>query len=76
MQNAYHHELIEELRNKGFDITYSDAKKYAKNNIVFKMHLFQALVENYPELNDLNKYRALFASKQLWKRIKKWVILI
>ena len=70
-RDAYHHELIEELRNKGFDITYSDAKKYAKNNIVFKMHLFQALVENYPELNDLNKYRALFASKTTLETDKK-----
>ena len=69
--DAYHHELIEELRNKGFDITYSDAKKYAKNNIVFKMHLFQALVEKYPELNDLNKYRALFASKTTLETDKK-----
>lgn len=70
-RDAYHHELIEELRNKGFDITYSDAKKYAKNNIVFKMHLFEALVEKYPELNDLNKYRALFASKTTLETDKK-----
>lgn len=62
-RDAYHHQLIKELNQKGLNITYEQAKKYAPYNIVFKMHLFKAIVEQYPEYNDLNKYRELFAGK-------------
>lgn len=31
-RDAYHKELIEDLRKQGYDISYSDAKKYAKFN--------------------------------------------
>lgn len=62
-RDAYHHHLIEELNQKGLQISYEDAKKYAPYNIVFKMHLFMAIVEKYPEYNDMKKYRSLFAGK-------------
>lgn len=62
-RDAYHHTLIKELNEKGLDISYEDAKKYAPYNIVFKMHLFQAIVEKYPEYNDMDKYRSLFAGQ-------------
>ena len=47
----------------GLEISYEDAKKYAPYNVVFKMHLFMAIVEKYPEYNDMKKYRSLFAGK-------------
>lgn len=62
-RDAYHHILIKELNEKGLDITYEEAKSFAPYNIVFKMHLFQAIVSKYPEYNDMKKYRALFAGK-------------
>lgn len=62
-RDAYHHKLIEELNQKGLDITYEEAKKFAPHNIVFKMHLFMAIVSKYPEYNDIKKYRELFAGK-------------
>lgn len=62
-RDAYHRELIAKLNDKGLDISYEDAKKYAPYNIVFKMHLFQAIVEKYPEYNDMNKYRELFMTE-------------
>ena len=40
-------------------------KKFSPYNIVFKMHLFQAIVNKYPEYNNLEKYRELFAGKYL-----------
>lgn len=62
-RDIYHRKLISELNEKGLYISYEDAKKFAPYNIVFKMHLFQAIVEKYPEYNDMNKYRSLFAGK-------------
>ena len=62
-RDAYHHKLIHILNDKGLELTYEDAKKYAPYNIVFKMHLFMALLEKYPEFNDVKKYRALFAGQ-------------
>lgn len=62
-RDSYHRKLIQELNEKGLDITYEEAKQYAPYNIVFKMHLFMAIVAKYPEYNDMNKYRALFAGK-------------
>ena len=61
-RDEYHHQLIDELNDKGLDITY-EAKKFSPYNIVFKMHLFQAIVNKYPEYNNLEKYRELFAGK-------------
>ena len=62
-RDEYHHQLIDELNDKGLDITYEEAKKFSPYNIVFKMHLFQAIVNKYPEYNNLEKYRELFAGK-------------
>lgn len=62
-RDACHRKLIGQLREKGFDITYEDAKAFSPYNIVFKMHIFMALVKKYPEMLDLKKYRAMFASQ-------------
>ena len=62
-RDAYHKELIEDLRKQGYDISYSDAKKYSKYSIVFKMNIFQALQEKYPKEMTPQKYKELFASK-------------
>lgn len=61
-RNNYHKELIKELNKKGYDITYEDAKKYSKYSIVFKMNIFQALKEKYPNEMTKERYRELFAS--------------
>lgn len=61
-RNNYHKELIKELIKKGYDITYEDAKKYSKYSIVFKMNIFQALKEKYPNEMTKERYRELFAS--------------
>jgi len=66
-RNIYHHKLIEELNQKGLTITYEEAKFFAPYNIVFKMHLFQAIISKYPEYNDIKKYRELFAGKTSYK---------
>src|SRR5699024_7908280 len=62
-RDRYHKEMIKDLEQKGYYITYEDAKKFSKYNIVFKMHVYLALKEKYP--NDMNpeKYKELFASK-------------
>lgn len=61
-RDNYHKELIKELIKKGYDITYEDAKKYSKYSIVFKMNIFQALKEKYPNEMTKERYRELFAS--------------
>ena len=62
-RDAYHHKLIENLSQKGYHITYEDAKKYSPYNIVFKIHIILALMEKYQEEMTPEKYRGLFASK-------------
>lgn len=62
-RDNYHRELITELNQKGYDITYQDAKRYAKYNIVFKMNIFQALHEKYPQEMTKERYKSLFASQ-------------
>ncbi|WP_044470215.1 PHP domain-containing protein [Mannheimia massilioguelmaensis] len=62
-RDAYHKELINELSEKGYDICYQDAKKFSKYNIVFKMNIFQALREKYPQEMTKERYKQLFASK-------------
>lgn len=62
-RDEYHRELIKELEQKGYAITYEDAKKFSKYNIVFKMNIFQALKEKYPAEMTPSKYKELFASK-------------
>lgn len=62
-RDNYHRELISLLNKKGYDITYQDAKKYSKYSIVFKMNIFQALKEKYPDEMTPQKYKELFASK-------------
>lgn len=62
-RDNYHKELISLLNKKGYDITYQDAKKYSKYSIVFKMNIFQALKEKYPEEMTPKKYKELFASQ-------------
>ena len=59
-RDDYHKKLITILNNKGYDISYEDVKKYAKYNIVFKKHLFDAIADKYPQMNNPQKYRELF----------------
>lgn len=62
-RDNYHRDLIKQLAQRGYNITYKDAKQYSKYNIVFKMNIFQALKEKYPNEMTLQKYHELFASK-------------
>lgn len=62
-RDQYHHELIQELHQQGYDINYADAKKFSKYNVVFKMNIFQALKEKYPQEMTKERYKQLFASK-------------
>ena len=62
-RDAYHHKLIQMLQEKGFQITYEDAKAFSPHNIVFKMHIFMALVKKYPLMMNPKKYREMFAGK-------------
>ncbi|MEG0277089.1 MAG: PHP domain-containing protein [Coprobacillus sp.] len=62
-RDIYHHQLIEKLKEKAYHITYEDAKKYSPYNIVFKIHIFLALMAKYPHDMSPAKYRELFASK-------------
>ncbi|QIQ21665.1 PHP domain-containing protein [Zophobihabitans entericus] len=62
-RDQYHRELILELHQHGYDICYEDAKKFSKYNIVFKMNIFQALKEKYPQEMTKERYKELFASK-------------
>ncbi|MEG0366227.1 MAG: PHP domain-containing protein [Coprobacillus sp.] len=62
-RDIYHHQLIEKLKDKAYHIKYEDAKKYSPYNIVFKIHIFLALMAKYPHDMSPAKYRELFASK-------------
>lgn len=62
-RDEYHKELIKKLENKGYYITYEEAKKHSPYNIVFKMHIFQALTDKYPDEMSPDKYKELFASE-------------
>jgi len=62
-RDQYHRELIKELEQKGYYITYEDAKKFSKYNIVIKMNIYQALKEKYSNEMNPEKYKELFASK-------------
>ena len=62
-RDAYHHHLIEKLKQKGYHILYEDAKKYSPYNIVFKIHIFLALMEKYPKEMNVSRYRELFAGQ-------------
>lgn len=62
-RDRYHRELILGLKEKGYSISYEDAKKYSPYNIVFKMNIFQALKEKYPDEMNAERYRELFASE-------------
>lgn len=60
-RDAYHHTLIELLNKKGYDISYEDAKAFSPYNIVFKIHIFLALMKKYPNDMSMSRYRELFA---------------
>ncbi len=62
-RDQFHRELILSLNQQGYDICYEDAKKFSKYNIVFKMNIFQALREKYPEEMTKERYKQLFGSK-------------
>ncbi|WP_154890103.1 PHP domain-containing protein [Longibaculum muris] len=62
-RDQYHHHLIELLNQKGYDISYEDAKAFSPYNIVFKIHIFLALMKKYPDEMSISRYRELFAGQ-------------
>lgn len=62
-RDTYHHHLIELLNQKGYDISYEDAKAFSPYNIVFKIHIFLALMKKYPQEMNVGRYRELFAGQ-------------
>lgn len=62
-RDEYHKKMIEGLNQKGYDITYEDAKKFSPYTIVYKMNIFQAIIEKYPEMMTKEKYIELFHVK-------------
>lgn len=62
-RDRYHRHMIEELYQKGYDITYEDAQVFSPYNIVFKMHIFMALMKKYPHEMNPSRYRELFVGK-------------
>ena len=57
-RNSFHRKMIEELSRDGYKIDFSDALRHSKTDTVFKMHLFLAIKEKYPEVDQkfYNKY--------------------
>lgn len=57
-RNSVHHKIIERLKNDGYNITFNDALRHSKTETVFKMHLFLAIKEKYPNVGEefYNKY--------------------
>ena len=62
-RDQYHHHLIELFNQKGYDISYEDAKAFSPYNIVFKIHIFLALMKRYPHDMNMSRYRELFAGQ-------------
>ncbi len=60
-RDRYHRTLIEQLRERGYDITCADVEREAPYGLIFKMHLFQALKKRYPNEMTRERYRELFA---------------
>lgn len=57
-RNKVHRQLIETLVNDGYEISFEDALKHSKTDTVFKMHLFLAIKEKYPDIDEgfYNRY--------------------
>lgn len=68
-RDNYHRQLIKELEKKNYYITYDDAKKYSKYNIVFKMNIYQALKEKYPDEMTLRNTKNFSPQKHQKKLI-------
>lgn len=62
-RDRYHRTLVEELRGRGYDITCEEVEREAPYGLIFKMHLFKALVKKYPDEMTPARYRELFAGK-------------
>lgn len=58
-RNEFHKKMIKDINALGYDITFEDAKRFSKSNTVFKMHLYQAIREKYPEV-DMTFYKKHF----------------
>lgn len=61
-RNRYHQKMIETLEEFGYYIDFQDAKHFSKSNTVFKMHLYQAMKDKYPEIN-FETYKKIFFKK-------------
>ncbi len=62
-RDLYHKKLIKQLNDKGYAISYNDAKSFSPYNIVFKIHIFLALMKKYPNEMSMERYRELFAGQ-------------
>lgn len=51
-RDNYHREFIKQLNEKDYLITYEDCKVFSPYNIVFKMNIFQAILEKYQDQID------------------------
>lgn len=61
-RNNYHKKMIDVLEKHGYFIKFEDAQSFSKSNTVFKMHLYQAILEKYPEVN-FEVYKKIFFKK-------------
>lgn len=62
-REAYHKEMIKDLCNDGYIISYDEAKAFAPYNIIFKLHLFLPIYYKY-----LNKEKGGEFYKQYFNR--------
>lgn len=62
-RDAFHEKLVAELGEKGYPLSWQSVRDKALFGTVFKMHIFQALMEAYPEDMSMDRYRELFAGK-------------
>lgn len=66
-RDHYHKTLVLELAKKGYPLDYDRVREIAPFGVVFKIHLFQALMERYPESMSVKRYRELFAGKTTYE---------
>lgn len=61
-RDAYHKQLIKQFCDMGYEITYDECKAFSPYSIVFKMNIFQAIKQKYPDVDDLF-YKKYFQGK-------------
>lgn len=51
-RNNYHKKMLDILAADGYEVDFKDAKAQSHSGTVFKMHLYLAIKEKYPEIDD------------------------